>query len=206
MKNLNYKLKLLYLQKILQDHTDENHGLTMAEILEHLAQYGIQAERKSVYDDIETLREFGMDIIGEKRRKNFHYALVNRDFELAEVKVLMDAVQAANFISEKKSNQLIEKLGTLVSNHNAVQLQQQVFVSGRSKTSNEEIYYNIDKLYKAINDNHQVRFAYCNWTVNKQLEEKHDGKEYVVSPWALIWDNENYYLLGYHHEYKALRT
>lgn len=196
----NQKLKLLYLMKIFLEKTDENHGLTRPEIIDSLEAYGISAERKTIYADIENLRAFGLDIVGEKEGRSYKYYVASRDFELAELKLLVDSVQSAKFITEKKSNALIKKIESLTSHHEAKQLQRQVYVQGRNKTSNESIYYNVDFIHSAIAHNVQVRFQYFQWNVKKQQELRRDGKWYQISPWALTWDDENYYLVGFDSE------
>lgn len=193
----NSKLKILYLMKILLEKTDENHSITMPEIVEALAAYGITAERKSLYSDIENLRVYGLDIIGEKENKAFYYRVASRDFELAELKLLVDSVQSAKFITPKKSNDLIRKIEGMASKYEALQLHRQVFVSGRIKSPNESIFYNIDDIHKAIAANAQITFQYFNWNMRKEQELRHDGKLYEVSPWALSCDDENYYLVAF---------
>ena len=146
----NSKLKLLYLQKIFLERTDEEHGMTMPEIVKALEEYGISAERKSVYGDIQALQDFGMDIIGEQKGRVYSYYVGSREFELPELKLLVDAVQSSKFVTERKSNELIGKLEGLGSRHEARKLQRQVYVSGRIKTMNESIYYNVDEIQNAI--------------------------------------------------------
>ncbi|MBQ6164681.1 MAG: WYL domain-containing protein [Clostridia bacterium] len=191
------KMKVLYVAKILLQETDENHGLTMGDFIDKLSAYGISAERKSIYMDFDELRAIGMDIAMQKKNKQFYYYLVSRDFELAELKLLVDAVQSAKFITEKKSAELIKKLENLVSRHEAKYLHRQVMISGRVKTMNESIYYNVDALQNAILENRQVTFQYYNWNVKKEQELRHGGERYKISPWGLVWDDEYYYLLGY---------
>lgn len=196
-KTSNQKLKLLYLMKILTEKTDDTHSMTLQEIQSALASHGITAERKSLYDDIEALRNYGIDIIGEAKNRSFEYHIGERQFELAELKLLVDAVQASKFITVKKSAQLIKKLEGLTSIHEARQLQRQVYVADRIKTMNESIYYNVDILHNAIGRNEKIRFQYTQWTVDKELQMKKNGELYEVSPWALSWDNENYYLVAF---------
>lgn len=196
-KGNNQKLKLLYLAKILMEETDEEHGISMATIIARLAEKDISADRKTLYSDMEELRSFGIDVIGEQRDKSFLYRIASRDFELPELKLLVDSVQAAKFITEKKSHALIKKLERLASTHEAKQLQRQVLISGRVKTMNESIYYNVDKIHTAINANAQIRFQYFQWNVDKEQELRHDGAWYHVSPWYLMWDDEYYYLVAY---------
>lgn len=196
-KGTNQKLKILYLMKILMERTDENHSITMPEIISALEAYGISAERKSIYSDIESLRTYGLDIVGEAEGKTFYYRVVDRTFELAELKLLVDSVQSAKFITEKKSNELIKKIESLSSRYEAQQLQRQVYTSNRIKTLNESIYYNVDLLHDAINENSQIRFHYFQWNADKKMELRKDGAYYVVSPWGLSWDDENYYMVAF---------
>ncbi len=200
MSKANQKLKQLYLMKILLENTDETHSMTMPEIVSSLKAYDITAERKSIYDDIEALRLYGMDIIGEKSGKTYLYHIGLRDFELAELKLLVDSVQSSKFITAKKSNELIEKIERIASKYEAKQLQRQVFVAERIKTMNESIYYNVDIIHNAIANNVKIKFQYFQWNVDKKQELRHDGEYYLISPWALSWDNENYYLIGYDHK------
>ena len=146
------------------------------------------------------LKEFGFDILQKKSRTDGGYYLASRDFELAELKLLVDAVQASKFMTEKKSRELIKKLEKLVSRHQAGQLQRQVFVTGRVKTANERNYYNVDTIYKAIDDNVKISFVYLEWNEKKELVPRKGGNTYEVSPWALIWEDENYYLAAYDEE------
>jgi predicted DNA-binding transcriptional regulator YafY len=138
-----------------------------------------------------------MDIIGTQYDRTYHYKVVNRKFELAELKLLVDSVQSAKFITEKKSNELIKKIESLASKYEATQLHRQVNVSGRVKSQNTHIYYNVDAIHEAISNNNRIKFRYFVWTVDKKMELKHDGAFYDVSPWALCWDDEKYYLIGY---------
>lgn len=196
-KSSNQKLKLIYLMKILVERTDETHGITMPEIIEALAAYDISAERKSLYSDIENLRLYGLDIIGTQEDRTYFYHIGSRQFELAELKLLVDSVQSAKFITAKKSNELIKKIEGLASKYEASQLHRQVFVSGRVKTMNESIYYNVDRIHNAIAENSRINFQYFQWNVDKKMELRHDGAVYEVSPWSLSWDDENYYLIAY---------
>lgn len=196
-KGTNQKLKLIYLMKIMLEKTDENHGITMPEILKALEAYDISAERKSIYTDFDAIRDFGIDVVGEPYGKSHLYRVVSRQFEIAELKLLVDAIQSSKFITEKKSHELIKKLESFASNHEAKQLQRQVYVSGRIKTMNESIYYNVDEIHAAIASNKKLKFQYFQWNMQKELEPKKDGQFYVVSPWALCWDDENYYMIAH---------
>lgn len=191
--------------KILTEQTDEDHDITLAEIVEQLQAYGITAERKSLYSDIENLRLFGMDIVGSQYNRTFHYQVVNRQFELAELKLLVDSVQSAKFITEKKSRELIKKIEAYASKYEAEKLDRQVNVAGRVKNMNERIYYSIDAVHDAISSNQQIAFQYFTWTVDKKMELKHDGAVYHVSPWALCWDDEKYYLIGYDNDDEIIK-
>lgn len=202
-KSENQKLKLLYLMKLLLEKTDDEHSLSVGQMIEELAQLNIHAERKSIYDDIESLRRFGLDIACVKS-KTTGYFIAGRTFELPELKLLADAVASSKFITEKKSAQLILKIESLTSQYQACQLQRQVYVSGRVKTENEKIYYNVDTIHQAIAQNRQVSFRYFEYTVEKKKEYRHGGQNYVASPYALSWDNENYYMIAFYEKYGNL--
>ena len=196
-KGDNQKLKMLYLAKIFMEETDDLHALTMPEIIAKLSAYGVNADRRTLYLDIEELRRFGLDIIAVREGRYYYYHLGERLFELAELKLLVDSVQSAKFITNKKSKALIKKLESLVSKYEGKKLQRQVIISGRIKAMNESIYYNVDKLHEAIGADCQIRFKYFRWNVRKIMELRKDGAWYQVSPWALMWDDENYYLVGF---------
>ena len=195
-KSINQKLKVLYLQKILLENTDEDHIITMDQILSELSANGIEAERKSIYSDIEALNIFGMDIQCVKG-KNGGYFVASREFELPELKLLVDTVQSAKFITEKKSNHLIKKLESLTSKYEAHELQSTVYVANRVKTMNESIYYLVDYIADAINKNCKITFQYLEWTLDKKKVPKKNGALYKASPIMLSWDDENYYLVAY---------
>ena len=204
-KGTNQKLKLIYIIKYLLENTDENHKVTMADILKYLESYDITAERKGIYSDMEAIREFGIDVIGEKVGRNFYYYVADRDFEIAELKLLVDAIQSSKFMTEKKSEELIRKLGSLVSVHDAKRLQRQVYVAGRAKALNETIFYNIDAIHNAIGENQKIRFQYFQWNMKKEVELRKNGDFYEVSPWALLWEDENYYLIGFDSSSQEIR-
>lgn len=191
------KLKLLYLIKILMEETDEDHAISTQELINRLNNLGIHSERKSIYDDISCLQQFGYDIMQLQSRQGGGYYLAGREFELAELKLLVDAVQSSRFITRKKSRELIGKLEKLASHHDAGKLQRQVYVVGRIKTENESIYYCIDALHRAIQENSQIMFRYLDWNESKELVPRKNGQYYQVSPWALIWREENYYLMAW---------
>ena len=197
-KGNNSKLKLSYLTRIMLEKTDDEHGLTLPQILEELERYDVTAERKSIYADFADMKDkLGIDIIQQKVGRETYYHVGSRDFEVAEIKLLIDAIQSSKFITEKKSNELIKKIKGLVSHHQAAQLQRQVYVHGRIKTMNESIYYNVDTLHAAIAKNSKIKFQYCGWYPDKKLVPLHNGDFFTVSPWALTWDDENYYLVAF---------
>lgn len=196
----NQKLKLLYLAKILLNNTDANHDITLDEILNKLHAYDVTAARKSLYDDIAQLNDFGIKTQKTQYGRTVHYKVIGRAFELAELKLLVDSVAAAKFITEEKSNELIKKLESLTSRQEAATLQRQVYVAGRVKTMNSDIMKNVDAIHNAIANNSSLSFQYCRWNTKKELEVKHDGARYHVSPWGLLWNDGNYYLIGYDHD------
>lgn len=203
-KSPGQKLKLLYLIKMLEENTDEQHVLSTSEIIERLAANDIHSERKSIYDDMEKLREFGYDILSVSSRQGGGYYLGSREFELPELKLLVDAVQSSRFITTKKSRELIKKLEQKAGRHDAGKLQRQVYVAGRIKTENESIYYSIDIIHRAIQENRKIRFTYMDWNLKKKLVPRPNGDK-QVSPWALVWQDENYYLAAFDSEDKIIK-
>lgn len=197
-KGSNQKYKLTYLMKIMLEKTDDEHGITMSQIIEELEKYGVSSERKSIYTDFQDMTElFGVEIIKEKLGKDTFYHVGSREFELVEVKLLIDAIQASKFITLSKSKELIAKIKGLVSEHQAKQLQRQLFIDDRVKTMNESVYYNVDDIHAAINQNQKICFKYYTWNIEKKQVLRHNGADYVISPWALLWYDDNYYLVGY---------
>ena len=203
-KGDNQKLKMLYLVQLFSRETDDSHKLTMPEIIAKLAADGVNADRKTLYQDFDELRRFGFDIISEKEGRNYYYYLGSRDFELPELKLLVDSVQSSKFITDKKSDQLIKKLESLVSRYEGSQLHRQVIISGRVKNMNESIYYNVDKIHAAIGDDRQIRFRYSDWNLKKEMEPRYGGRWYQLSPWALMWDDEKYYLVAYDSKHETI--
>lgn len=197
------KSRLLYILKYLWKQTDENHPVTISEIIAYLHEYGIKTNRKTVSDDIAQLQEAGLDVVCNKSRQN-QYFIGMRNLELPELKMLVDAVQAARFITPKKSNELIGKLSSLTSNYQAKELNRKIYVDGRVKSANENIYYSIDLLQTAINSCKKVRFQYYEYTAEKKRVLKHKGQVYTFSPYDLVWCNDSYYVFGYsegnHHD------
>ena len=197
---VNQKAKLLALREILLRESDEEHPLSAGRMVELLAWQGIEAERKSVYADIEALREAGMDIVRSGEGRGSGYFVASRRFELAELKLLVDSVQSSKFITARKTRALIGKLEGLTSRYEARSLSRQVYVTGRVKTMNESIYYNVDEIHNGISNNRKIRFLYFEYNVAKERQYRHGGAYYVVSPFAMTWDDENYYLVAYDSE------
>ncbi|MCM1124200.1 MAG: WYL domain-containing protein [Eubacterium sp.] len=204
-KSSNQKMKLLYLLKILTEQSDEEHCLSAQALIDALATYDIKAERKSIYDDIAQLIDFGYDIVLVKAKTGGGYYLTGREFELAELKLLVETVQASRFLTVKKSRELIAKIEKLASKSEAGQLQRQVYVANRVKTANESIYYIVDDIHRAIQNNEQISFQYLEWNLQKELVPRKDGKIYRVSPWALTCKDENYYLIAHEGESDTIK-
>ncbi len=205
----NQKLKIIYVLKILLENTnDENedvnecsNGITMQEIISKLRLNGIDAERKSVADDMDALRELGFEIMREQKNHNSYYHIVTRpyNFQLVELKLLIDSVQCNKFISVRKSRELIAKIEKIASKKQGEYLKRQVYMNGRVKSDNpHNIYIPVDKIHRAISTDSQLTFQYCQWTLSKKLKPRHsDDYYYTVSPWAVFFDDGNYYLIAY---------
>lgn len=208
-KGAGQKGKLLALERIFLEQTDEEHPLSLSRLMELLEGQGVECrDRKSLYDDLETLRLFGMDIESSRDGRTVGYYLASRQFELPELKLLVDAAQSSRFITRDKTDRLIRKLESLTSVHQARQLQRQVYVTHRVKAANERIYYTVDALHGAIDEGRQIRFHYFEWALEggrlvRRL--RREGSWYQVSPWALLWDKENYYLVAYDPQSDELR-
>ena len=200
----NQKLKLAYLQQIFLNQTDKNHPITTKQIIDALAAKGVSAERKSIYDDIEALRVLGMDIQAIKGKSTGYY-LANRDFDISELKLLTDAVAASKIISESQSQRLIKKLASLACLHDRASLNRRVFVSNRSKNTDNDILKAVDLIHQGIEKDLSVKFKYFSWTPQKTKEYRRDGRFYSVSPWALVWDDSCYYLVGYDNDLCQIR-
>ena len=194
------KLKPLYIMNYLLQNSDEEHPVTIKQIVEYLGVQGISAERKSIYDDIEALRFYGLDIIHVDAGRFQGYYVAQRNFELPELKLLVDSVQSSKFITHKKTMTLIRKIEKLASIHEAQLLQRQVYVKNRIKTMNESIYYNVDAIHDGISQDRKIQFKYFEYTVEKTRHYRKDGAFYVVSPYALTWDDENYYMVAFDSE------
>ena len=199
-KGSNQKLKLYHLAQIMLENTDDDHYITMPEIMSALEAYEVTADRRTIYADLKDLEALGIEVEGEPVGGGYRYHVVERPFELPELKLLGDAIQSSKCMTERKTNARIRKLEKLVSKDEAMKLQRQVYVSGRIKTMNESIYYTVDTIHNAISENRKIRFQYFQWNVKKEMELRHDGAYYHISPWGLSWDAENYYLIGYDSE------
>ena len=196
-RSANQKLKLYRLAQIMIEKTDADHFLTMPQIIEELEKNDVGADRKSLYVDLDCLEDLGITVekVNEGRWTGYH--VVGRLFELPELKLLVDAIQSSKFITLRKSNELIKKLESQCSQYEAKQLQRQVFVQKRIKSMNESIYNTVDTIHYAISENKKIKFKYFSWNIKKEQELRHDGAFYRISPWALTWDDENYYMVGY---------
>ncbi len=192
------KSTVLYLSKILYEKTDEEHGISRKEIEDIMqTEYGITFDRRTFYDDIDLLTDYGMDIIKYKDGRDYKYQLISREFELAELKVLVDSIQASRFITRKKSEELIKKIEGLTSIYCAGQLDRQIYVADKIKAANEMILINIDQIHLAINQDKKITYKYFDWNSDKKKVFRHENKTYKVSPWAMIWDSQNYYLIAF---------
>ena len=203
-KSQNQKMKLLRLMKIFLNDTDKEHTLTLLQIINKLQEDGINVERKTVYSDIDLLRRFGMDI-RMNRKRIAEYYLASREFELSELRLLVDAVQSSKFITRSKSQELIRKLEGHASIYDSGKLERDVIVNGRIKTMNESIYSNVDKISEAMHKDIKISFTYFKYDINKHRELRKDGNRYIVSPVFLNWDNENYYLVAWSDEDNGIR-
>ncbi len=194
-KSDNQKLKIFYILDYLQKNSHQDHPVRAAELLRMLEQqHNIVCDRKTVYSDIAALQDYGVDIVSIPG-KNGGYYIASRNFELPELKLLIDAVQSSRFLTEKKSRELIEKLCSQCSVYDARLMRRDVLVSGRVKSMNETIYYNVDAIQDAIAENRQITFRYFDYGLDGQ--RRYRDKDYHASPYGLCQDNENCYLLGF---------
>jgi len=196
------RIKLLYLADIFKKYTDEEHPLNASELIEKLEDMGIPVERKAIYGDISLLCEYGLDIIKTRVPKPGFY-LASRDFEVPEIYLLADAVQAADFISHKKSRELIKKLEGMLSENEAGEISRRVYIDNRAKCENEEIFYSIDAASRAISDSKKLSFKYCKRSLKNGKMETSE-KQMKVSPYALVWADDHYYLICNYEKYDNL--
>ena len=205
-KNRNQKLKLFYLKQILEEYTDADHGITMNRIQELLGMRGVVAERKSIYDDIDTLiNDFDMDIQKPSGR-DFTYKLQSREFDIAELKLIIDSVQSSKFLSVKSSREIIRKMEKLCSKHEASQLHRKIILTNRVKNEEDLISNNVGNINAAIDSGEQISFKYFDYSIQKRKTYRKKGALYTVSPYALLINDGNYYLLAYSDEAQDLRT
>ena len=198
------KLKLLYVMNILLNETDEEHPLNANDIIKRLKELGVEAERKSIYADISTLLEYGLDIVKSEDYKGGYY-IADKSFELAELKMLVDAISSSRFISEKKAKSLVDRIAALGNVYDAQELSRQVVVPNRNQGRGEKTFYAIDTIYRCIDDNHKMSFKYFKWNARKEKEYKYDGEKITVSPACLMWFDENYYLVAYSDKRESIR-
>ena len=201
----NQRTKLLHLQNILLEKTDEKNPISVPEIIAELKKRGIHAERKAIYTDIEILREYGLDIEIQSGKVPRHF-VGHRQFELPELKLLVDAVQSSRFITAKKSEELITKLSSMTSQHQAAELKRQIFVAGRPKSFNEQAFYSVDAIHTAINAEKKITFKYFDYNIEKKRVFRKKGTRYEVTPITLCWDSDKYYLIAYNAEHDELRN
>ena len=200
------KLRPLYLGKILYERTDEDNSLTTNQLIKILKEeYHISSHRQTIATEIELLKDFGMDIECIKSRQN-KYHLVSREFDLAELKLIIDAVDACKFISGRESKKLSAKLVGLAGTGNAEKLKRNVSAEGRVRTTNEKTCLIIDAVNTAINTKKKIAFRYFTYNAKKKKILKHNGEPYFVSPYELIWDGDRYYILGWSDFHKEMRT
>ena len=200
LKSEKQRLKILYLYKILKEQTDENNSITMPQIISQLSAYGISAGRKALYDDIKAIKDYYSDITLAEAGRSPGYSLIERDFDLSEVKLLADAVASSHFITEKKSKNLIDKIVTLRSVHEAKQIKRRVYVANRAKSENENILLLIDNIHCAINEKKKITFEYYDYNTKKKLQKR--GGTRKCTPYALAWFEDRYYLVAQYMDYK----
>lgn len=199
------KQKFFIFKDIMLEKTDKEHALDMNQILDEMLQRGVSADRKLIYRYIEDMGQIGLPVEKYQSGRDIYYHVTKREFALAELKLLVDAIQSSKFITQKKSQELISKIEKLTSDYEAQKLNRQVYVQGRIKSMNDSIYANVDFLHTAIAEDCCIRFRYFTWNVKKKMEYKHDGKFYYVSPWALVWSDEYYYLVAYDNEAECIK-
>ena len=198
MKREGQKMRMFALKAILERETDDRHGINMERILQLLqTEYGIVAERKSIYDDMRVLRESDFLDVTPPQGKDREYSVASRTFELPEIKMMIDSIQSSKFLSERKSRELIRKIETLCSKHEANTLQREVVLANRVKSTNTKIYFNIDAIHASIANNSRISFKYFDYDLNKERKYFKKGEKYTASPWKLIYTDENYYLLAF---------
>lgn len=195
--------RTLIILKYLWETTDETHPVSLGDISAYLEQYEITADPRTLRKDIEQLVEFGIDIVKDRKVQNL-YHVASRHFEAPEVKLMIDAVQSARFITPKKSKELVKRLSAFVAPHDTALLQRQLYIDSRAKATNESIYVSVDRIQTAITEQKKIAFCYFDYTPSKEHIRRHDGQAYSVSPYALLWNNDTYYLVGFHDHRKQI--
>lgn len=203
MNSGNHNLRLLFLADIFKRQTDENHVYSATQLIEMLEEYGVSCERKSIYRDIDDLKNYGMDIVNVRTPKR-GYFLKSRDFSVPEARLLIDAVQAAKFISKKNTKGLIYKIGGLVSEYQEEELREQIYIDGSTKTDKEDLYETIRILDGAIKGKCQVTVRYARRAIENKYLVRNEGKSFLVNPYALLWSNDHYYLICNNDKYQNL--
>lgn len=191
------KNRILLVLQYIWENSDEEHPVKAKDIIAFLEENEISATSRTIKSDVDQLIDFGIDIEIIHSTQN-RYFMYERNFELAEIKLLIDAVQSARFITEKKSKRLIKKLSAFVSKPQQNELKRQLYVDDRIKTANDSVYYSVDSLHNAIQNKKKVSFKYIEIAPNKVKKEKQDGKIYIFSPYALVWNDDFYYAIGYY--------
>lgn len=195
--------RTLIILKYIWETTDETHPVSLGDISAYLEQYEITADPRTLRKDIEQLVEFGIDIVKDRKVQNL-YHVASRHFEAPEVKLMIDAVQSARFITPKKSKELVKRLSAFVAPHDTALLQRQLYIDSRAKATNESIYVSVDRIQTAITEQKKIAFCYFDYTPSKEHIRRHDGQAYSVSPYALLWNNDTYYLVGFHDHRKQI--
>lgn len=201
-KSQKQKSRILVLARIFREETDENHGLSLAQLENRLKEYGAESERKTMYNDIVALQNAGMDIIADKQARNTTYFLASREFELSELYLLANAVASSKFISKRKSFKLIRKISVLAGKYEEKKLTRQITVSDRAKSTDESLYYIINYVNEAISEGRKISFLYFNYDEKKKKVYCNNKQPLVISPRALVWKDENYYVIGYYDKRK----
>ena len=202
--DIDAKLRPLFLLQILKGRTDEDNYLTTTQLCDILKrEYGLDTPRTTLKSDIEVLQRAGYSI-DERRSTQNQYRFIEREFEVAELKTIIDAVASSKFIAEGKSNELIKKLTSLAGSHKARELKRNVIVDGRGKIENKQILYIIDAINDAINQRKKISFQKIEYNIKKERILHHGGERYTFSPYSLVWDGDNYYVVGYSDKYQAI--
>lgn len=205
MKGIDQKMKPLLIYDILKRETDENHPMTTGELVARLEALGIAAERKSIYEDIKSLNKFGYEVLTTRGRSNQYY-VVDRVFDCAEIKILVDAIRASSFITENKTEQLINKIAGLAGCHQAEALKRDVVCIASVKHTNEGIFYAVDTISNCILDSKKCSFVYFDLNCNGERAYRKDGARYLVTPLALVFNDNNYYMLAYSEKHENVAT